>query len=106
MNLFCLVGQIEELPVLKELSSKVKTCNLKLKVNRPFTNSDGIYETDTINVEVWRGLAETLCAVARVGAWVAVKGRIASRVVTKDENTYCFYTFIAENVSFTGDMKF
>lgn len=105
MNLFCLVGQIEELPVLKELNSKVKTCSLKLKVTRPFANSEGVYEVDHITIEVWRGLAETICDVAKVDAWISVKGRIASRLVERESNTYCFYTFIAESLGYlTGDL--
>lgn len=100
MNVFCIVGKIEKLPVLKETSTGLKTCEVELKVIRPFSNSEGEFENDYITVEVWRGLAETICHVAKVGAWISIKGRIASKVVQKPERTYRFYSFIAENVSF------
>ena len=32
MNVFCIVGQIERLPVLKETSTGLKTCEVELKV--------------------------------------------------------------------------
>ena len=58
MNVFCIVGQIERLPVLKkETSTGLKTCEVELKVIRPFSNSEGEFENDYITVEVWRGLA-------------------------------------------------
>ena len=60
MNVFCIVGQIEKLPVLKETSTGLKTCEVELKVIRPFSNSEGEFENDYITVEVWRGLAETI----------------------------------------------
>lgn len=105
MNVFCIVGQIERLPVLKKTSTGLKTCEVELKVIRPFSNSEGEFENDYITVEVWRGLAETICHVAEVGAWISVKGRIATRVIQKSEKTYRFYTFIAENVGFIQAFK-
>lgn len=105
MNLFCVVGQINALPYLKETSNGFKTCDLELKVVRNYADSNGEYENDYITVEVWRGLAETICNVAKVGEWVSVKGRIASRKIAREDKTYCFYTFIAENVGFIHKEK-
>ena len=100
MNVFCLVGNVVELPVLKETTSGVKTCTLKIEVERPFANSDGIIENDIIGIEVWRGLAQTLCNVCVQGDLISCKGRIASRSVEKDGRTFYNYTFVAEKVSF------
>lgn len=105
MNLFSVVGQVEEMPVLKETNSGLKTTNLKLKVFRPFTNAEGEFEADIINIEIWRGIAEMICNVAKVGAWISVKGRVASKVVDKEDRTYYFYNFIAENVEFIQSDK-
>ena len=100
MNLFCIVGGIEELPSLKETATGVKTCSVMMKVDRPFANSEGIYEQDLIQVEVWRGLAETLCARTHVGDCLAIKGRIASRRYDKEDKTYYNYAFVAEKIDF------
>ena len=108
MNVFCIVGQIERLPVLKETSTGLKTCEVELKVIRPFSNSEGEFENDyitTISREVWVELSETIGKVAEVGAGISVKGRIATRVIQKSEKTYRFYTFIAENVGFIQAFK-
>lgn len=67
MNLFCVVGQVAEIPTLKETVSGIKVANVLLKVQRPFANSEGVYEFDLIPVELWRGIAETLCNVASEG---------------------------------------
>ena len=100
MNLFCIVGCIEELPSLKETATGVKTCSVMMKVDRPFANSEGIYEQDLIQVGVWRGLAETLCARTHVGDCLAIKGRIASRRYDKEDKTYYNYAFVAEKIDF------
>ena len=100
MNVFCIAGTIEELPVLKETNTGIKTCTVLLKCERPFANSDGIYESDYIQIDVWRGLAQTLCSVSKVGNWIAVKGRVSSRSVERDDRTFYNYSFIAEHIEF------
>ncbi len=100
MNLFCIVGQIEQLPSLKETVNGIKTCNVLVKVQRSFANPDGEYEFDHIQVEVWRGLAETLSSVGKLDDLIAVKGRIASRKVIKEDRTFYNYAFVAEKIDF------
>ena len=100
MNLFCLVGHVVALPELKETSSGTKVGHVKLKVQRPFANSEGVYESDYIQVEIWRGLAETICTKVNVDDLLAIKGRISSHQVEKDGKTYFNYSFIAEKVDF------
>ena len=82
MNVFCVVGQIEQLPSLKETANGIKTCNVMIKI------------------EVWRGLAETIANVAQIDDLIAVKGRVASRKVIKDDRTFYNYAFVAEKIDF------
>lgn len=100
MNLFCFVGRLTELPELKETSTGVKMSNVKIKVERPFANSEGEYESDLIQVEIWRGLAETVCHNAKINDLLAVKGRVATYQNTKEDRTYLNYSFIAEKLDF------
>lgn len=100
MNVFCVVGRLQELPELRETSAGVKMSSVKLKVERPYANSEGIYESDILQVEVWRGLAETICHNVKTDDLLAVKGRIASYKVEKDDRTYYNYSFIAEKMDF------
>ncbi|MCF0106490.1 MAG: single-stranded DNA-binding protein [Holdemanella sp.] len=102
MNLFVLVGNVVELPELKETNNGFKTCTVTLSVERSYANSDGLYEYDEIQVEVWRGLAETLCSTTKKGDFISVKGRIATRLVNKDGHTYFNYSFVAEKITFIG----
>jgi len=100
MNLFCVVGQVSEIPTLKETVSGIKVANVLLKVQRPFANSEGVYEFDLIRVELWRGIAETLCNVASEGTWISAKGRISTRPYEKDGRTFHNPTFIAESIKY------
>ncbi|HAM30362.1 MAG TPA: single-stranded DNA-binding protein [Erysipelotrichaceae bacterium] len=100
MNLFCVVGEIEQKPELKETANGLKVAEVTLKVQRPFVNSEGYYDYDYIPIEMWRGAAETLCAVAEHGTWISAKGRISTRNHEKDGRTYINPVFIAENVKY------
>ena len=85
MNAFSIVGKITDMPILKETSNGLKTCELPIRVQRNFPNSEGVYESDDVVVEVWRGLAETVSA---------------SRKYQKDDRVYLNYGFVAEKVDF------
>lgn len=67
MNAFSIVGKITDMPMLKETSNGLKTCELPIRVQRNFPNSEGVYESDDVIVEVWRGLAETVSASCKIG---------------------------------------
>lgn len=41
MNAFSIVGKITDMPMLKETSNGLKTCELPIRVQRNFPNSEG-----------------------------------------------------------------
>ncbi|WP_276930747.1 single-stranded DNA-binding protein [Faecalibaculum rodentium] len=98
LNVFCITGQVAEKPEISETPGGIKMAKLAINVKRPFANSMGIYEDDRIELEVWRGLSETLERVCKTGTWVSAKGRIASRTTKKDGKKYTNYAFVAERV--------
>ena len=100
MNVFCFVGKVLALPELKEVMNGTKMTTVVLDVQRPFENAQGIYESNHVMVEVWRGLIETICNVAKVGCWMSVKGRVAVNPYEKDGKTYYNPVFISEKVEF------
>lgn len=102
MNAFSIVGKITEMPILKETTNGLKTCELPVRVQRNFPNSDGVYENDDMVIEVWRGLAETVSASCKIGDYVGINGRIHSRKYQKDEKVYLNYGFVAEKIDFTS----
>lgn len=86
------------MPELKETPGGIHMAEVPLEVQRPFANSQGIYEADQITLEVWRGLAETICSIGAQGSWVTAKGRIASRPYEKDGRTWHNYSFVVERL--------
>ena len=86
MNAFSIVGKITDMPILKETSNGLKTCELPIRVQRNFPNSEGVYESDDVVVEI--------------GDYVGINGRIHSRKYQKDDRVYLNYGFVAEKVDF------
>ncbi|WP_289683506.1 single-stranded DNA-binding protein [Faecalibaculum rodentium] len=97
LNVFCIAGKIAKEPEVRETPGGIKMTSLHIDVERPFANAQGVYENDTVEVEVWRGMAEVVQSCSK-GTWVTVKGRIASRPTVKDGRTYSNYAFVAERV--------
>ena len=77
MNAFSIVGKITDMPILKETSNGLKTCELPIRV-----------------------LAETVSASCKIGDYVGINGRIHSRKYQKDDRVYLNYGFVAEKVDF------
>lgn len=101
LNVVVVAGKVVELPILKEAASGNKYASLHLKVDRPFRNSNGIYEQDDMSITLWKGIAQTVCDVCSVGDVVSIKGRLQSRQYDgKDGQQYFAYDIIAEFVSF------
>ncbi|UNF62212.1 MULTISPECIES: single-stranded DNA-binding protein [Spiroplasma] len=60
-----------------------------LKIQRPFKNKDGNYDSDLVNVKVWTNNIDDLDISLRDKAIIAVKGRIQSfRSNNFDEENY------------------
>ena len=103
MNLVVFIGEITQVPNLKESTNGNTYATMKMKVTRPFANSEGIYESDEFSVTLWKGIAQTTADIAKEGDIIAVKGRMQSRHYEgKDGVTYLSYDIIAEKVSFIG----
>lgn len=100
MNTFCFVGQIDSLPELKEVSPGLKQATLTLKIIRPFKDCDGMYRYDYIPIEVWRGLAETLCKAGKLDGWISVRGRVKSSEYSVKGKSVTSFSFIAEHIGF------
>ena len=100
MNQFCLVGKVDRIPELTPNAPGWKTCTVTMEVERPFANQKGEFESDLIDIDVWRGAAETLVSCARLDSWITAKGRIQTRVREKNGHRYLNYSFIAEKIEY------
>ena len=101
LNQFIVIGKIQELPMIRETSNGNKISTLLLEVDRNFKNSDGLYERDSFQITLWKGIAESTVHLAEIGSLIAVKGRVQSNTYEgKDGVHYYNYEIIAEKVSF------
>lgn len=101
MNVIAFVGELTDLSDIRTSAAGNRFATMTIRVQRPFANSEGIYEFDNLSVMLWKGIAETAMAVARVGDQVAVKGRMQSHTFEgQDGKRHRSYDLIAEHVSF------
>jgi single-strand DNA-binding protein len=84
-NRVVLVGRTCFDPELKYTPSGVAVANLRVAVDRPFTNAQGQRDTDFIDVVAWRQNAEFAANYLTKGRLVLVEGRIQVRDWTTQE---------------------
>lgn len=101
MNVIAFVGKIVEQPTIRTSSLGNKYATMVVRVQRNFSNSEGIYEYDDMSLTLWKGIAETTSSVAREGDLIAIRGRVQSHTYEgKDGLQHLSYDMIAEQVSF------
>lgn len=101
MNQVILVGRLTADPeLLNEVDDKEK-CNINIAINRPYKNSEGIYETDFIKCTIWKGIAKQVCEYCKKGDLISVKAHIQNNNYTdKNNNKVYGYDIIADKISF------
>lgn len=101
INQVVLVGRLTADPELTKTENNKSKTTMVLAVNRPFKNSDGIYETDFIRCTLWNGIAANTSEYCKKGDVVGIKGRIQISSY-EDENSNKKYStdIIAERVTF------
>ena len=106
MNNVCLVGKVVSLPELRETVNGTKVASIVVEVERNFPNCDGIYESDTFLVTLWKGLAESCTDLCEVGTVVGIKGRLSARNFdAKDGNKFYNAEIICEKMSFIAGAR-
>lgn len=101
MNVIAFVGELTELSEIRTSATGNRFATMMIRVQRPFANSEGVYEYDNLNIMLWKGIAETAMAAAQVGDHVSVKGRMQSHTFEgQDGKLHRSYDLIAEHVSF------
>ena len=84
MNNVFLIGRIVRTPELRETGNKTKVTNMTIAISREFKNSNGEYESDFIDCTLWQGLAETATQYCKQGDLIAIKGRLQSTTLEKE----------------------
>lgn len=97
MNQVVLVGRLCQEPEIISVEKENKNGIITLAVNRPFKNSDGIYETDFIRCILYNNIALNTFEYCHTGDVIGIKGRLQTRN-NKDEKF--IMEVIAEKVTF------
>lgn len=101
LNQVVLVGRMVEDPKVEKLNDGKNVTNLKLAVQRNYKNTDGIYETDFIDVTLWNEVAINTSKYCQKGDLVGIKGHLKnSSYEDKDGNKKYVTDVIAEKVTF------
>ena len=100
MNQVILVGRAKSKPVIKETASKIQLGQLLIEVQKPYSNAEGIYETETFSVTLWRSLVEECVKEINENSTVAIRGRLQANNYRKDDGDVIYRNeIIAEKVS-------
>jgi len=102
LNQVTLVGRITADPELKEGLNGRPFCFITLATTRAFKNQEtNEYETDFIDVSLWGITAENVAKHCGKGSAVAVRARLANRVVDfPGEQTFRTIGVVGERISF------
>lgn len=105
MNQIILVGKTYKIDTTYD-NNKKKTI-LTLAVTRPYKNSDGVYDTDFIDITLWDSIAENTVARVGIGDTVGVKGRVETTSYTNEDNGYTTrkMEIVAEKVTFLTSQR-
>ena len=104
LNQVVLVGRLTKDPEIITTESGKKKTVVNIAVNRPFKNSEGIYETDFIRCVLWNGIAERANEYCKKGDIVCIRGRLQVRSYTNEQGEKKFVTeVIAETIAFVSN---
>ena len=101
MNRVMLIGRLTAKPELRYTGSNIPYSRFSIAINRTFSNNQGQWETDFINVVGWRKQAENVCNFLDKGSLVAVEGRLQTgNYDDKDGNKRYTMDVVGDNVQF------
>lgn len=100
LNRVILIGRLTRQPELRVTPSSVSVTSFTLAVNRRPT-SQGVRETDFIDIVMFGKLAEITCKYMDKGRLVAIEGRLQIRSYeTKDGQRRKAAEVLADNIQF------
>jgi len=101
LNKVILIGRLTDEPELRYTPNGTAVSNFTLAVERSFRNRQGEYDTDFIDIVVWRKQAENCANYLSKGRLVAVEGRLQIRSYETDDGQRRNVTeVVANNVQF------
>lgn len=104
-NVVFLIGRLVSDPEIKKSENEKKYTTITLAVQRPYKNTDGLYESDFIRCKLWNGIATNVEEYCHKGDLIGVKGKIQIRSYEENEETKYVTEIIADKVSFLSSKK-
>lgn len=99
LNQVILVGRLTK--DLDKIETNRPSIMLQLAIPRSFKNSEGEYETDFIDCELWNSVAQNTSEYCKKGDIIGVKGRLESYSVENENGTFTYkQKVVAEKVTF------
>lgn len=106
MNKIIITGNLCKDIELRYTNSKIAVLQNTVAVKNDFKNADGEYDSEFINIVVWRQTAEFLNNYAAKGSKVLVEGRLTNRSYDKQDGTKGYITeVVAEKVELLDAKK-
>jgi len=101
LNRVILVGNLTKDPEVKSTPDGTSVANLRMAVNRPWTNKQGEREADYFTIVAWRKLAELCSQYLSKGSPVAIEGRLQTRSwETQEGQKRSTVEIVADNIQF------
>lgn len=101
INQVFLVGRLTKDIEIKKDDEGKEISNITLAVQRTLKNSEGVYETDFINITLNDGIAKNTAEYCRKGDIVGIKGRLQTNCNDKKLKM----NVVAEKVTFLSQSK-
>ena len=106
LNQIVLVGRLTKNPEIITKENGKKIAVVTLAVQRPYRNSDNLYETDFIRCVLWDGVAQNTQNYCHSGDIIGIKGRLQSETYQDAEGKTKYVSeVIAEKVTFLSSKK-
>lgn len=86
LNQIVLVGRLTT-DVKKETIGDKNFAKINLAVNRNYKNSEGIYEVDFIDIELWNNIVDSTAEYCRKGDLIGIKGRLETEDYEAEDGT-------------------
>ena len=104
LNQIIIVGRLVDNPTIEENGEK-KISNIVVAVPRSYKKSNGEYDTDFIDVELWDGVARSTADYCKKGDIIGVKGRIKVENYDNNGTTVKATKIVAEKITFLSSKK-
>ena len=106
INVVALNGRLTKDIELRYFTNGNAVTNFTLAIPRDHKNSDGVYETDFIDIELTGKLAELMAQYCKKGDLIALRGRIEKKMWIDKEDKKHYNTYVrADKVSFLSTKK-